>query len=236
MDDQGNVFQGGVFQAKTLTSAMVKTRQGVQSLGRLLFAHRTELINPATNNGLPPNPTLDPPSQSFIMKGVDVMSASLTSELGFLTNPIGSRVPTAEMGNQALDSLALISARYTHIAADILSRLCAADSLVVCQALDLRAFETAFIFAVESPIRDLVIEIWEDYALVDELHILLWSSLKASLADSMSQDPKARFDSVASSSSQSWLLPTTSGLALGQVGEWPRPHCDGPLLNGHFED
>ena len=195
-DQLGNTIQGGNFQAKAVTSAMEKSRQGIQSLGRMLFAQCTELINPATNNGLPPNLTIDPPSQSYILKGVDVMCAALTSELGFLANPVGCHVQTAEMGNQALNSLALISARYTHNASDLLSKLCAAHLLIVCQALDLRAFGAAFELAVMSPFRNLTFEIWQEHTAAHDLHAILWSSLKVSLDSSATQDPTSRFTAV----------------------------------------
>ena len=198
-DHLGNGLQGGNFQARAITSAMEKTRQGIQTIGRMLFAQCTELINPATNNGLAPNLTIDPPSLSFIMKGVDVMCASLVSELGFLANPVGSHVHTAEMGNQALNSLALISARYTNIAADILSKLCAAHLLVLCQALDLRAFDAAFLSALEMPFQNLTSEAWQYHTSVHDLVPLLWSSLKVGLNGSTTQDPSIRFASVASS-------------------------------------
>lgn len=198
-DHLGNTFQGGNFQARVITSAMEKTRQSIQSLGRMLFAQCTELINPATNNGLAPNLTIDPPSQSFIMKGVDVMCASFVSELGFLANPVGCHVQTAEMGNQALNSPALISARYTHNAADLLSKLCAAHLLVVCQALDLRAFDAAFSSALDLPFRNLTFETWQKHTSIQDLHPLLWSSLRAGLNDSTTQDPTTRFTSVTSS-------------------------------------
>jgi len=135
------VFHGGNFQARAITSAVEKLRQGLQSLGRMLFSQCTELINPATNWGLPPNLCADDPADSYLFKGIDVVIAGLTSELGFLANPVGSHVQTAEMGNQALNSLALVSARYTLEAVDVLSQICAAHLLALCQALDLRALE-----------------------------------------------------------------------------------------------
>lgn len=134
----GRVYHGGNFQAKAITSAVEKLRSGLQSLGRMLFSQCTEIINPATNNGLPPNLVADDPSCSFIFKGTDIMVAALTSELGFLANPVGSHVQTAEMGNQGINSLALISTRYTLEAVDVFSQLAAAHLVALCQALDLR--------------------------------------------------------------------------------------------------
>lgn len=141
----GRMLHGGNFQAKAITSAMEKVRQGCQSLGRMISVQCTELMNPATNRGLPPNLVVDEPSESFLWKGIDIMVAALQSELGFLANPVGSHVQTAEMGNQALNSLALISARYTLDALQVLTQLSAAHLLALCQALDLRAMHLRFL-------------------------------------------------------------------------------------------
>lgn len=88
----GRVFHGGNFQARAVTSAAEKLRQGLQGIGRMLFAQCTELINPATSWGLPPNLCSDDANDSFLFKGLDVVIAGLTSELGFLANPVGSHV------------------------------------------------------------------------------------------------------------------------------------------------
>ena len=40
---------------------MEKTRSGLQTLGQMLFAQYTELINPKLSFGLPPNLTADQP-------------------------------------------------------------------------------------------------------------------------------------------------------------------------------
>ncbi|KAF6229225.1 hypothetical protein HO133_007341 [Letharia lupina] len=137
----GRVFHGGNFQGRAVTSAAEKLRQGLQSIGRMLFAQCTEMINPTTSWGLPPNLCSDDANDSFLFKGLDVVVAGLTSELGFLANPVGSHVQTAEMGNQSLNSLALISARYTLEAVDVLSQIASAHLMVLCQALDLRSIE-----------------------------------------------------------------------------------------------
>ncbi|KAI0503019.1 phenylalanine and histidine ammonia-lyase [Xylaria bambusicola] len=141
---EGKFLHGGNFQAKSVTSAMEKARQATQGIGRMLFSQCTELINPATNRGLPPNLVADDPNVSFIFKGTDIYIAALTAELGFLANPV-NHVQTAEMGNQSLNSLALISARYTHTANDVLSQLVALHLVAVCQALDLRAMHIQFL-------------------------------------------------------------------------------------------
>ena len=141
---RAKVLNGGNFQAKAVTSAMDKMRCGLQTIGQMLYAQCTEIINPKTNNGLPPNLVADEPSQSYLFKPLDIMIAALQSELGFLSHPAGTYVQPAEMGNQALNSLALLSARYSHIALAVLSQLCAAHLFALCQALDLRAMHLRY--------------------------------------------------------------------------------------------
>lgn len=141
---EGEFIHGGNFQAKSVTSAMEKARQGIQGIGRMLFSQCTEIINPATSRGLPPNLVAEDPGISLIFKGFDLNIASLAAELGFLASPV-NHVQTAEMGNQSLNSLALISARYTHTANEVLSQLMAAHLIAVCQALDLRAMHAQFL-------------------------------------------------------------------------------------------
>jgi phenylalanine ammonia-lyase len=142
--DTGDIYHGGNFQAVSVTSAMEKCRLAAQAIGRMLFSQFTEMVNPITNRGLPPNLCADNPSTSFTMKGVDINMAAYMSELSFLANPLHNHVVCAEMGNQALNSLALVSARYTDSAVDILSIMCACTLYSVCQALDLRAMHQSF--------------------------------------------------------------------------------------------
>jgi phenylalanine ammonia-lyase len=151
--DTGDIYHGGNFQAVSVTTAMEKCRLAAQAIGRMLFAQFTEMVNPATNRGLPPNLCADEPSTSFTVKGVDVNMAAYMSELSFLANPVHNHVVNAEMGNQALNSLALISARYTDSALDILSTMCACTLYAVCQALDLRAMHRLFEDALQPSIH-----------------------------------------------------------------------------------
>ncbi|KAH9828603.1 Phenylalanine ammonia-lyase [Teratosphaeria destructans] len=132
------IHHGGNFQAAALTSAMEKTRLVLQMLGRLLFAQTSELINPMTNNELPPNLCFDDPSVSFTCKGLDINMAAYMSELAWLAHPVGAHVQTAEMGNQSVNSLALISARYTAEAVEVLSLMVSVGLWVGCQGVDLR--------------------------------------------------------------------------------------------------
>jgi phenylalanine ammonia-lyase len=133
------VHNGGNFQAVAVTSAVEKARLALQMIGKLLFAQCTELINPMMNNILPPNLCFDDPSTSFTFKGVDINMAAYMGELAFLANPVSSHVQSAEMHNQALNSLALVSARFTLDAVEVVSLMTAAYLYAACQALDLHA-------------------------------------------------------------------------------------------------
>ncbi|MCJ1249796.1 hypothetical protein MMC30_007022 [Trapelia coarctata] len=196
----GESLHGGNFQARAITSAMEKTRLGLQTIGQMLYVQCTELINPRTNRGLPPNLVVDEPSQSFLFKPLDIMIAALQSELGFLANPVGSHVQPAEMGNQALNSLALISARYTLVALDVLSQLASAHLFALCQALDLRAmhiryletFKPSFQASVRDELAGVIIK-EED---LDKVSELLWTQLCKQLEQTTTMDSPQRFDFV----------------------------------------
>lgn len=188
------VLHGGNFQAMSVTSAMEKTRPSMQIIGRMLFAQCTELINPSLNNGLPPNLDADEPSQSFLMKGVDISIAALQAELGFLANPVASHVQTAEMGNQSINSLALLSARYTHTALDVLSQLAAAYLFVLCQALDLRVLQACFLETLHPAFDAATTEILAPVmGNVDSLQVQLWLHFQRELNLTTAMDSSQRF-------------------------------------------
>ena len=190
------LLHGGNFQAKSITSAVEKVRQSAQSIGRLLFAQSTELINPTTSRGLAPNLVAGEPSESFIFKGTDILIASLLSELGFLSNPVASHVQTAEMGNQSVNSLALISSRYTLDALEILSQLAAAHLVAVCQALDLRALQTQFLASLEPDFRSFIMrDLRMHLATPEGMDALLdkcWKAFVACLDATTSSDSRLR--------------------------------------------
>ena len=140
----GRIHHGGNFQAAAITSAMEKTTMALQNLGRLLFAQSSELINNATNKGLPPNLSADEPSGSFTFKGFDVNMAAYMAELAYLAHPVSSHVQTAEMTNQSVNSMALVAARYALDAVEVLSLMAATYICTLCQALDLRCMQREF--------------------------------------------------------------------------------------------
>ena len=82
-------------------------------LGKLLFSQCAEIPNHQTNTGLPPNLTTANPSVPFCYQGLDISIAAYQSELSSLPNPISNHVRLTEMHNQAGNSLAFLSTRFT---------------------------------------------------------------------------------------------------------------------------
>lgn len=199
MDSDGNLFHGGNFQGKSITSAMEKTRQAIQTIGRMLFAQCTEIINPALNNGLPPNLVGEDPTASAMFQPLDLHIAALQSELGFLSAPV-NHVQTAEMGNQALNSLAFISARYTHTSINILAEMAAVHLLALCQAVDLRALTSQFLDSYRPRFASLVAETFKSpntSGSVEEIENSLWPELIKSFKNTASMGDNQRFKSIA---------------------------------------
>ncbi|KAF5593867.1 phenylalanine ammonia-lyase [Fusarium subglutinans] len=152
----GEVYSGANFISSSVANGMEKTRLALQMVGKLLFSLSSELINPTTNRGLTPNLVADDPSLSFTMKGIDISMAAYLSELGYLANPVTPHVQSAEMHNQSINSLALISGRYTLQAADIVTQMCAAHLFAVCQALDLRVLHMTYLKCVRNELASIV--------------------------------------------------------------------------------
>lgn len=86
----------------SVTNAMERTRVAIHHIGKLLFAQMTEMLNPATNRGLPPSAAASDPSTNYFAKGLDTAAASYVSELGFLANPVSTHIQSAEMHNQSV--------------------------------------------------------------------------------------------------------------------------------------
>jgi phenylalanine ammonia-lyase len=160
------IHHGGNFQAASITSAMEKTMTALQNLGRLLFAQSSELINNLLNKGLPPNLSADDPSLSFTFKGFDVNMAAYMSELAYLAHPVSTHGQIAEMGNQSVNSLALLTARYALEAVEVLSLMAATFIYTLCQALDLRCLHFEFVKQAEPAIHRIVSQIF--YPIVAE--------------------------------------------------------------------
>lgn len=100
--ETGRIHHGGNFQAMAVTNAMEKTRLALHHIGKIIFAQSTELINPATNRGLPPSLAASDPSLNYHVKGVDIATAAYAAELGYLASPVSTHIQSAEMHNQAV--------------------------------------------------------------------------------------------------------------------------------------
>jgi phenylalanine ammonia-lyase len=175
--ESDHVLHGGNFQAAIVTSTMNRARLCLERLGKMLFSQATEIINPMLNDGLPANLCADDPSTSFTCKGIDINIASYQSELGFLANPVGNHVQSAEMHNQAINSLALISSRYTLQALDTIYLMAAAHLFVLCQALDLRVLQIEFLKTMNTEVARLVQKLLIDMQTPDEVCELLESAI-----------------------------------------------------------
>ncbi|KEQ86793.1 phenylalanine ammonia-lyase [Aureobasidium pullulans EXF-150] len=151
-----DIHCGANFQAAAVTSATEKTRLALQSIGKMLFSQTSEMINHDLSNGLPPNLAADDPSLSFCLKGIDVNTAAYVSELGHLANPVSNHVQSAEMHNQAINSLGLLSARKTMESVEVLSLIVANCLYTGCQGVDLRTLHRTFLMKAEEPARQML--------------------------------------------------------------------------------
>ncbi|KXN85379.1 Phenylalanine ammonia-lyase [Leucoagaricus sp. SymC.cos] len=152
--ETGQIHHGGNFQAMAVTNAMEKTRLALHHIGKIVFAQSTELVNPTMNNGLPPSLAASDPSLNYHVKGVDIATAAYTAELGYLASPVSTHIQSAEMHNQAVNSMALVAARATINSIDVLSMLLATYLYNLCQALDLRALQAEFMARLPNLLRD----------------------------------------------------------------------------------
>lgn len=191
------------FQAMSITSAMEKTRLSLQMIGKLLFAETLEMIDAKLNHGLPPNLAADDPSLSFFMKGLDVNMASYMSELGFLTAPVSAHVQSAEMHNQAVNSLAFTTTRYTAEAVDLVSLMSAAQLYSCCQALDLRVMHLEFLEEFQPVARRITTHFFRQaipQTHLESVHARLWKHIIDEWAATASMDLQQRCNRTVESS------------------------------------
>ncbi|CCL99198.1 uncharacterized protein FIBRA_01213 [Fibroporia radiculosa] len=197
------VHHGGNFQAMAVTNAMEKTRLALHHIGKLLFSQCTEILNPTMNRGLPPSVAATDPSHNYHAKGIDIHTAAYVGELGYLANPVSTHIQSAEMHNQAVNSLALISARATINSLEVLSLLTASYIYVLCQALDLRALQREFnvgfraIVAAEFDAQfGTALKVVEQAELLSQLYIALEHALDST--STMDAIPRMRKVAAAS--------------------------------------
>ncbi|KZV73970.1 phenylalanine ammonium lyase [Peniophora sp. CONT] len=196
--ETGEVHHGGNFQAMAVTGAMEKTRLALAAIGKLLFAQSTELVNPAMNRGLPPSLAASDPSLNYHAKGLDIATAAYTAELGYLANPVSTHIQSAEMHNQAVNSLALISARATLTATEVLSMLSATYLYLLCQAIDLRAMQADFDAGLQRIVREELATHFSAYADAEGLLLpRVLPAMRAALDTTGTMDASDRMTAVA---------------------------------------
>ncbi|GJJ14549.1 hypothetical protein Clacol_008814 [Clathrus columnatus] len=147
---------GGNFQGTSITVAMEKIRVGLQHIGRIAYAQMVELGQPSMSRGLPPDVAANEPSLDYGQKALDMACASYLAELSFVCNTVSNHVQPAELHNQSVNSLALVSARYTATAVQLIQMIHANLLVSLCQALDIRFMYQRFFTLMHQDIANVI--------------------------------------------------------------------------------
>ena len=154
IDHRTNTIANGAnFQGETMSIAMDQTRQVLGVCGKLLLAQFQEVVNAKLNIGMPPNLSGCDINSDVGFKGCDTAMASYMSELDHLVNPMSNHVLSAEAHNQSVNSMALVSARLTAEAVEIVQMMVANLLCLTVQAVDLRHLRNLALHEIDA-LRD----------------------------------------------------------------------------------
>lgn len=176
------IYNGGNFQAASVTSAMELASSSMQNLGRIVYAQCSEILSHDLNPDLPPNLSADDPSRSLPMKGLDISMSAYMAELAQLTHPVSSHVQSAEMHNQAVNSMALVAARIALDSVDVLYLMVSTYIYVLCQALDLRCLQIEHRVATRPLVEDLARRHFGSYLPIEKIPAVsseIWQAIEA---------------------------------------------------------
>jgi phenylalanine ammonia-lyase len=155
------------------------------------------------NRGLPPSLAATDPSLDYHAKGIDIATAAYVAELGYLANPVSTHIQSAEMHNQAVNSLALISGRATINSLEVLSILMSSYIYVICQALDLRVLRQELIDGVSRIVKEELVDLFAPVLSHSDLNSVT-SKVQKTLIDALdhttTMDVTERMIKVAASS------------------------------------
>ncbi|KAI4145645.1 MAG: hypothetical protein L6R39_003739 [Caloplaca ligustica] len=100
------------------------------------------------------------------------------------------------MHNQAINSLAFVSARYTLTAVELASLMCASYVYTVCQALDLRVLQLSFFQALEPALYTVSQQAFGHLLSdldFDELHLSIWDHIRVTWLLTANKDSDDRY-------------------------------------------
>ncbi|KAI6111975.1 phenylalanine ammonia-lyase [Pisolithus croceorrhizus] len=184
----GIIHHAGNFQALAMTVAMDHLRLALAQIGRLMFVQLTEILNPLMNRGLPGNLAGGEAALDFGGKGLDIAAAAYAGELNALGGMnVGVGVVSAEMHNQSLNSLALVSARYTLTALEVSELLAASHIYILCQAVDLRAVRTEMHARTGAVVRSALSEAFANAFITSEALDIATRKVTPKILDELDQ-------------------------------------------------